>query len=571
MKKIFNYLFVILVFTLCCGSVKANSIDSINMDIYVDSNGDAHITEVWDAYLNEGTEGYRYYGNMGNAVITDYSVSADGKDFETKNYWNINADFDDKAYKAGIHDAGDHKELCFGISSYGNHIYTLKYTIKGFVSTTSDSDIIYWELVPSDLAKLTDDVYIKIHSDFKYADTLDVWGYGNYGGYAYVYDGYIEMSNDNLNSSEYMTVLVKFDKGTFNTTNHIENDFNHYYEMAEEGAEHYVDDSDNSSGGVFAIFINLFVFGFNALVWIFIIVGITKSGISSGLKSGSKQLDYGTTGKKLPKDVNLFRELPCGKDLYRAYWLASNYDLMKKETDFLGAILLKWVKQGRVTIESRTVGGLFKKEDTTIIFKQGITLDTELETNLYNYMYEASKDGILESKEFEKWCSSHYSKILNWFDKVLDYENDILINEGKLVPVEKTTLKIFKSTVYEVNPSMYDEAVKMKGLKQFFNEFENMKDKEAIEVNLWEEYLMYAQIFGVAEKVAKQFKQLYPDVITDQTYNSMVFVHTISRTGMVSASSARSRAQSYSSGGGGFSSGGGGGGSFGGGGGGGFR
>ena len=122
----------------------------------------------------------------------------------------------------------------------------------------------------------------------------------------------------------------------------------------------------------------------------------------------------------------------------------------------------------------------------------------------------------------------------------------------KLIPKEKVTMGIFKSTVYEVDPSIYDEAVKMKGLKSFFNEFENMKDKEAIEVNLWEEYLMYAQIFGVAEKVAKQFKEMYPNVISDQTYNSMIFVHTISHTGMVSASSARSRAQSYSSGGGGF-------------------
>lgn len=567
MKKIFKLMFAVCAFILFCGATKANSISSIKMDIYVDNNGDAYIKEVWDANLNQGTEGYRFYGNMGNSIITDYKVSKDGRDFESLSYWNVNADFNEKAYKSGIYDAGDHKELCFGISKYGKNIYTLSYTIKGFVSTTTDSDIIYWELIPTDLANLADKVYIKIHSDFKYADTLDVWGYGNYGGYAYVYDGYIEMSNDNLKSNEYMTILVKFDKGTFNTTNEIGNDFNHYYEMAEDGAEHYVDDSKDPAGTFFGILTVLI----NVIVWGLIIFGITKASANSGLKSGDKTLDYGEKGRKLPNDVNLFRELPCGKDIFRAYWVAYNYKLMKKQTDFLGAILLKWVKEGIVTIESKTVGKLFKKEDTTIVFKEGVTFDTQLESDLYQYMYEASKDGILESKEFEKWCSSHYSKILAWFDKVLSYENNILIEEGKLVPIEKTSLKIFKSTVYQVNPLMYDEAVKMKGLKQFFNEFDNMKDKEAIEVNLWEEYLMYAQIFGVAEKVAKQFKEMYPDVITDQTYNSMVFVHTISRSGMASASSAKSRAESYSSGGGGFSSGGGGGGSFGGGGGGGFR
>ena len=56
------------------------------------------------------------------------------------------------------------------------------------------------------------------------------------------------------------------------------------------------------------------------------------------------------------------------------------------------------------------------------------------------------------------------------------------------------------------------------------------------------------------------------------SYADVMFVRSITADGIRSASSARSRAQSYSSGGGGFSSGGGGGGSFGGGGGGGgFR
>lgn len=567
MKRILNLLFIGFAFMLFSSNVSANNISKISMDIYIDKNGDAYITETWNAYLNEGTEGYRYYGNLGNSEILDYSVS-DSKtnytSFNSYGSWDINASFNEKAYKYGIYDAGDHKELCFGISNYGSNIYTLKYKISGFVGTTEDSDIVYWELIPRDLD--VDSAYIKIYSDFRFEDTLDVWGYGNYGGYAYVYDGYIEMSNEDLSSSDYMTILVKFDKGTFNTTNVIGNDFDHYYEMAEDGAEHY-SEKGSIIGAIFNILFSLIY----SIFWLVIVYTIIKSAKNTDLKSGSSVLDFGVKGKKLPKDIELFRELPCGKDIYRAYWVANNYNLMKKKTDFLGAILLKWIKQGKIRIESKTVGMIFKKEDTTIVFNQDIGLDTDLETDLYNYMYTASKDGILEGKEFERWCSNNYSKILKWFDKVLDYENEKLEAEGKLVKEEKTTLKIFKSYVYKVDESMYQEAIYMKGLKKFFDEFENMKDKEAIEVTLWEEYLMYAQIFGVADKVAKQFKELYPDVITDQTYNSMIFVNSVSRTGMVSATTARSRAQSYSSGGGGFSSGGGGGGSFGGGGGGGFR
>lgn len=93
---------------------------------------------------------------------------------------------------------------------------------------------------------------------------------------------------------------------------------------------------------------------------------------------------------------------------------------------------------------------------------------------------------------------------------------------------------------------------------------------------MWEYYLIYAQILGIAEKVAKQFKKLYPELIENTeygyTYSDIIFINTISYRGMNMATSSMQRAQSYSSGGGGFSSGGGGGGSFGGGGGGGgFR
>ena len=113
--------------------------------------------------------------------------------------------------------------------------------------------------------------------------------------------------------------------------------------------------------------------------------------------------------------------------------------------------------------------------------------------------------------------------------------------------------------------------MELSGLKNFLNEFSNIKDRESIEVKLWDEFLIYAQIFGIAKKVADEFKKLYPDIITDETYDDIIFIHTISYKGVNAASVARDRANSYSSGGGGFSSGGGGGGSFGGGGGGGFR
>ena len=100
-----------------------------------------------------------------------------------------------------------------------------------------------------------------------------------------------------------------------------------------------------------------------------------------------------------------------------------------------------------------------------------------------------------------------------------------------------------------------------------------MDTKEVMEVNLWDEYLMFAYLFGIASQVAKQLKDMYPEVIEQMQnqnfdYDTLLFVNNISMRSVSAATSARRAAESYSSGGGGFSSGGGGGGSFGGGGGG---
>ena len=118
---------------------------------------------------------------------------------------------------------------------------------------------------------------------------------------------------------------------------------------------------------------------------------------------------------------------------------------------------------------------------------------------------------------------------------------------------------------------MKQEAIELAGLKRYLNEYTLIKEREAIEVQLFEEYLIFAQIMGIAQKVAKQFKDIYPDIIEQSSFTSydyIMFIHMSSNRGISAAQSAKSRAESYSSGGGGFSSGGGGGGSFGGGGGG---
>lgn len=545
MKKLLFGL-IILLFPIMF--ISATSISNIDMDIYVDKNGDAFIIETWNAYVNEGTEGYHPYFNVGAATITDLEVNMDGNNFITIDNWDINNSFNEKSNKAGIYYNGNEIDLCFGITNYGRHVYTIKYKINGFVSRTLDADMIYWTLFPYNFSASPDNVHVKIYSDTNFSNNLDVWGYGNHGGTTYVYDGYIEMNSaGKLSNSEYMTILVKFPKNTFNTTNITTNNFNYYYELAEKGAIHY-----ESNDGTFIILIIILFVG---SVILFIIASL----------SIKERYKYGSKGITIKKNVPFFRDIPCKKDLFRAYFIADKYGLIEKKENFLGSILLKWLKNGNVQTETIKKNSLFKtKEISNIIFVNKNNL-IQLEQNLYDWMLEASQDGKLESKEFEKWCKKNYQKILKWFDDVIKYERDVLISEGTIVKENKKVLKLFKVINYNLPDSLMEEAEQLKGLRLYLKEFTVIDQRQPIEVKLWNEYLMFAQIFGIADKVAKQFEKLYPEITEEingygYNYNTIYFMNYVSER----SSKSVEQAQSYSSGGGGSGSfgGGGGGGGF---------
>lgn len=560
MTKIKYLIFITLLFIFSNSIVFANSIDKITMDIYIDPFGNAKVTETWDTYVTSGTEIYKSYYSIGSSKIKDFEVTLNNTKYTTIDYWDIDSSFEDKRYKAGINYTDNGVELCFGMSKYGKNTYTMTYTITNFISQVNDADMVYWQLVPINLEDKPEYTYIKIYSDFKYSDTLDVWGYGNYGGYAYVYNGYIEVIHeDELDEDEYMTVLVKFPKNTFQTSSVLKQDFDYYLDMAEDGAEVYKDNTEP---------ISFFV---TFLTFIFTLGFVAKLSVANKKRNVGTRTIHLKKGTSNVKDALYFRDFPCNNNMFRVYWLACQYKLINNYTDFLGAILLKWLKEGNV--ESVAKSGTEKS--TKAIKLIGTNIKNKLELELYNMMNLASNDGILDNNEFKCWCKTNYKKMLSWFDNVVDQETQLMYEEGLLKQKKRELLPKLFTYDYITTDKIYEQGLQVAGLKKFLNDFSQIKDKNAIEVKLWDEYLMYAQIFGIAKKVAKEFKNLYPDVIPDDYYDDIIFIHTISFDGVNAAraakSEAESRARSYSSGGGGFSSGGGGGGAFGSGGGGGFR
>ena len=66
-KELMLFIFIML----CPIWVYADHIYNIDMDIYVEQDGTAKITEVWDVKADSGTEWYKQLYNMGNQELSD--------------------------------------------------------------------------------------------------------------------------------------------------------------------------------------------------------------------------------------------------------------------------------------------------------------------------------------------------------------------------------------------------------------------------------------------------------------------------------------------------------------------
>lgn len=554
MKKIF---YALLLFLFSGTLVYANDIYSIDMDVYIDKQGNANITEVWDVKGSNGSEWYKSYVNLGEMDLADFTVSMDGKEL-TKKSWDIDENLKQKKGYYGINTTSNGFELCFGKYDYKRHTFTLKYTLTNMVFNTDSNQVIYNAFIGSLSDVNFENFSITISSYYSFPDTLDVWGYG-YKGYAYVEDGVIKASNEGDMGSNYVVLLVKFPSDTFDTDISYSNysTFDEVLDKANEGKFDYDYGNYEISG---TIDVTLFFF----------LIPFTTILILALVQAFGKKYGYKDNKKIDKKNTPYFRDIPCNKDIYYADALIKLNKFDYRETNILGAIILKWVKEDKVKFSSKTK--IFNKKENAIVLPSASKFDNELEQKLFDMMYKASKDGILENKELERWARNNYTKFFKLFEEISEQEIDKLKDKG-LIYKRKDRKECKKKNV--MDDKLYEESVKLYGLKKFLEDFSKIDTKEVIEVKLWDEYLMFAYLFGIADKVAKQLKNLYPEVLTNNDYNidldTLIFINRISVNSVNAASSARSAAESYSSGGGGFSSGGGGGGSFGGGGGGGSR
>jgi uncharacterized membrane protein YgcG len=136
-----------------------------------------------------------------------------------------------------------------------------------------------------------------------------------------------------------------------------------------------------------------------------------------------------------------------------------------------------------------------------------------VEEKLWSMMYEASGDNhILEEKEFSKWAKNHNTTLVNWTKSVR--------NEG----LSKLRTGGYHYTYGKYTDEGRKENRKIVGFKKFLEDTTMIKERSTPEVALWREYMIFASLIGIADKVAKELKDIDPVVfeqVCSMGYNDM--------------------------------------------------
>ena len=559
MKRLLSFLTVLMLLIPTAVDASGARVNSIDINCQIDQNGTATFVEKWDMDVSEGTEGYKIFNGMSDQPLKLIGVTDDrGKTYTNIGSWDSDLSKEYKTNKCGLIRDGGHYELCFGLGDYGRRSYTMTYHIDHFVNQYEDQQGINYAFI-SDMALNVGDVTIRVSGITPYSkDNAKIWAFG-YSGSVNFDDGSVVLQTHSLNSNK-MQLLMGLESNAYASPNkrHASEKFEDVVKDAKEGSSY-------SKGMSKAAKIMLFIFiTFVIVMVIFIIVAVIVFSDSGVV------FENGRTIKG--KEVTPFREIPCDKDIFLFYYLAKKLDIIgddESRENLISGFILKWVRDGVVTIREKESGAIVKKKNYDMYLDVDVKFENKQESALYKMFILASKDGVLQTKAFQKWCGKHYKKIDSWFTKVDNIIEDSMNKNGyaKTATVYKRVLfwNIPRDRTVWTNKA-YDQCLYVWGFNNFLKDEDNMKEKAAIEVKLWDEYLIFAAVLGIADRVEKQLKVAIPRYEEMTTYNSFpiyYYTHTFAHNSMSAATAAASAGQggssSFSGGGGSFSGGGGGG------------
>jgi len=548
-----------LLFALSLPAFAANQVSTMDIQAVIYEDGSMYVTQVWEGDFNEGTESYIPMNAPAYLTASQLTVSDQNGSYETVSDWNIDWSFEEKARKCGIHDTDSGYEICFGISRYGQNRYAIEYKLDNAVGGYSDRDGVNFRFVNDGMNTTPTDVKVEI----RLADgtpitdeTADIWGF-RYDGQVEFSDGAILAYTESPIAPEnHVTVLFSLEKGILSPSRQEQGSFEEVKETAFSGSDY--DDTGEE------------VSTFEAIVTMLLSIGLPIGLMIWFFRMKRKRAEK--KRQRFAERFGYFRDIPNDGNLRATYALGRLFDVCE-DGAILSTGMLRLIQLGCLSpVETQQVGLMGQTRETVSLRLVGSNHSSMNEYDEYLYTVlesAAGSDSTLQAKELEHFASQN--------DKLLRAYIQKCENAGRTWLNQKICLKRWDmpAKLTDLTPTGEQELGELMGLKRYLTDFSLIAERGVKEMPIWRELLTYAMLFGIADQVAEQMKELYPQIsnqLTDYS-GSMAAAysyHYLLYSNMKQAEQRREQ-EKRSGGGGGFASLGGGGGSIGGGSGGGTR
>ena len=543
MKRIFTFLLAAALGLVA----SAQQIRDIDISVELLEDGSAWITQRWDVRAPSSTGWTEWYvpiGNLGPMTVEDLSVSENGQAFESVgDHWNVDWSRSKKAGKCGIVRKRDGVELCWGLGEYGDHKWSARFKVTGLVQALDDADAFNFMFVNPGLAAAPEHVRVVISPAFNCPewtyDNTRVWAFGYYGDINVRSGNIVAESAESFEYRSKLIALVSFNKGMFHPAVERGGAFDDMLQAALDGSSYGDDDDD------FPWYIGVFF----ALIAILPIFFLIYMGIANALGYKYKKSFFGKQ-----KITEWYRDIPVEGDLFAAFYAleyGKRFAIQPSAKNLIGALFLRWILNKDITV----VADPKSTKRVNLSFEADTSFPNDVEDALYRFARAASGENlILEKNEFERWSRKNYAKMTAWPDRAKARGKNWFKVKHYIVRGTQTTEEGALEARHVIE------------FKNFLKDFTLSNKREAVEVGLWKDYLVFAQLYGIADKVAEQFKKLYPaefqEVVSSTGLDNYTMLYLINHTNSISSSalqSAYAKAGSVSGGGGHSSFGGGGG------------
>lgn len=566
--KIFSMFFLTIAFTCCINiSFAAEAeLKSLDVNISLNSNGSMNVEETWNADMeNTNTLFKNYtinkerYSSISNVRV--YEILKDGslKEFG-QIYEELTKVPDGYFYAMNI--KNNLYEIAWGVgtSFTGNKKYLIKYTVNDVVKIYKDTADIFWPILGDDFELKINSITgsITLPGTPAIKDMVRVWAHGPLqGNIQIVADDKIEFSVKNYDSKEYVEIRVLAPTALFKDTPLTE-DTEMFLDIIEEERElaERANRMREAKAKIGKIFLDLFLIitGFLSIV---IITRIVK------YKKYLKEMERIVPTQKL----DYFRELPRKTATPAESLFISNLytlDLKYSIAPIISATLLDLCIKNHIafeTNEKNKINIILKNTDSNNLKKHEQSILNLLSST------KSKEENIITMKEFEKQIQktfSDYLKAQQFMNEIEDDVRDNLISEGILDMDEYTkskkwytrfvlylilgifTLPIIYLSIPAIICSVQshkilknnmgftqkgiDEKEAWNGLKKYMIDFSLLNEKEVPSIIIWEEFLVYATAFGIADKVIKQLKIAYPDFDTNSSLSNSSYIYMLANS-----------------------------------------